>query len=392
VSLSTVFIGNLSTSNAGNLCVGSYSNELFKTVSSEAYFQLSIGSAGSLNNILQSASEPIYDSMSLILYQIGNYGDTTKSRKLDAYRLTDYLQYDNQGYIYSNSSFNYQAAPISNGGYFNGDLREYHITINQSFGEEIFNMAQNNSSSLQSTVALKEYLKGIRVATTDLQNANAAYNYSLNPVLRLYYHESESPEIVQLYDFVHTASDLFYNKIINDRTATALNTLNEDYNEVNASLTNNTAILLDGITLYPKILFPTINNLKNSVSEASIIVNRAELWIYPKRNSYDELFYLPQDLVLYQISESNLVQSIIYYTGTTRTEIENPVLNANGDSYYKFDVTDFMYNRINKTPYGTTGLLLAPITSDARSTINHLEILNNSQDVSLKIYYTKIQD
>ena len=162
------------------------------------------------------------------------------------------------------------------------------------------------------------------------------------------------------------------------------------YQEIDATLTNNESYVLTGIELMSKIKFPYLNAIK--AAYPNFAVNKAELIIRPKANTYNPLFRLPNELVLYKTNQTNIPGGLITYTGSTVPEIINPFVDyeSNLETYYKFEVTDFVQDQLKTSFYNETALMLASPRAYSGNRTERLVLDNNptSYTITLKLYLT----
>ena len=147
---------------------------------------------------------------------------------------------------------------------------------------------------------------------------------------------------------------------------------------------------MTGVELMTKIKFPYLNSIK--VAYPNFAVNRAELIIHPKMNTFNPMFHLPSELVLYTTNQSNISGAPIAYTGTSFTEVINPVVDyeSNLSTYYKFEVTDFVQDQLKTSSYNETALMLASPRTYSGNRTEKLVLDNNpaSYTITLKLYLT----
>ncbi len=107
VSLSTVIFDTVSTSGTGNVLIGSYRDNVFGRMRSDSYFQIGIPESPDVQE------DDHYDSLILMIRYNGYYfGDTSKSQRIVAYRLTENIEFDYGNVITSHTNFDYDPTPI----------------------------------------------------------------------------------------------------------------------------------------------------------------------------------------------------------------------------------------------------------------------------------------
>jgi Domain of unknown function (DUF4270) len=398
VKLSTVLIDSLPTSNSTRLIAGAYNNNKVGKVTAGTYFQLSLNGTDrdkdGVEDILVYTETPVYDSITLILNEEYSYGDTTNPYTISIHEITDIMQYPNGVALYNSSSFKYNPA-IKDTTFKIQSFPDHHVHIRlpQPFGQNLFSMAQSGDYRIRTNTSFMDYFRGLAIIS-DPSN-ETIYGFSLNPVMRLYYHDSADPFTELSYDFVYKTGNIHFNAITNDRASTPVEPLKNIYDEINSSqTTNGEAYLLTGINLFPKIQIPYLHNIKKIYPK--VFLSKATLVITPEKNSYDRNFYPATLLSLYQTDINNIPTSIINYSNSSQAEVISPYIDweKEENTNYTFDVTNFISSQLNDTlnnTVSTKALILGsnPVLSGGRA---ETLILNansvTSQPIKLKLYFS----
>lgn len=109
VSLSTILSDSLATSGDTVCQIGHRKDELWGTITASFYAEYELPSF-SFND------ETVYtfDSITIRLYSSGNYlGDTLSTQRIHMHRLTENIQLDDYGYLYSTTRTSYEASPLT---------------------------------------------------------------------------------------------------------------------------------------------------------------------------------------------------------------------------------------------------------------------------------------
>jgi hypothetical protein len=355
VNLSTVLIDSLPTSNSLRLIAGSYKNTKIGNIACSTYFQLALAGNDSdgdgVEDILIYTGTPIYDSIALLLNNEYSYGDTTKPYRISVHEVKDIMQYPNGIALYNSSSFQYDPSVLSDTIFYIKDFPDHkvHIPLNRLFGKNLFDMAYARDFRVANNASFMDYFRGL-VIVPDATVDKAIYGYSLNPVMRLYYHDNNDPFTQKYYDFVYHSNYLHFNRITNDRSAIpGLASLKNIYDEINSSQTSDEAYLLTGLNLFPKIQIPYLGNIKKSYPR--VFISKATLVITPEKNSYDQSYYPATLLSLYQTDLNNIPTSIINYSNSIQPEVISPYIDweIEENTNYTFDVTDFIAAQLKDT-------------------------------------------
>jgi hypothetical protein len=351
VNLSTLLVDSLPTSNSLRLIAGSYNNPKIGSVSASAYFQLALNgtdvNGDGIEDILIYTGIPVYDSIALILTEEYSYGDTTQLHRIRVHQVTDIMQYANGVALYNSSSFQYGPFIIDTSFHIKDfPAHQVHLRLPQPFGKNLFDLAYS-SYQLRTNASFMDYFRGL-VIVPDVSDV-AIYGYSLNPVMRLYYHDSDNPTTVKYYDFVNNNNCIHFNRITNVRPAILAASLKNNYDEINSSQTSDEAYLLTGINLFPKIQIPYLYNIRKIYPRA--FISKATLVITPEKNSYDQSYYPATLLSLYQTDLTNIPTTIINYSNSINPEVISPYIDweREENTSYTFDVTDFIALQLKDT-------------------------------------------
>jgi hypothetical protein len=396
-SLSTVLVDSLPTSASDKMLIGYYTDPRFGTYSAASYLQFSLAGTDADKNgrediLTNYTGIPTYDSLVIEMTHVYTYGDTSGAHNMKTYRLTEDMKLvSGTAYIYNGQAFAHEATELATNtiGYSTGNGANLRVNLDDALGQEFLNLAYANDNRVATNEAFKTYFKGLALVP-DAAN-KSVFGYGRKPVMKLYWHDSDNPTTPRIYTFKHTSgTDLFFNQIKNDRTSTTLSSLKNIYQEIDATQTNNEAFVVTGLELMTKIKFPYLNDIK--AAYPNFAINKAELIIQPKNNTYSKFYRLPTDLVLYRTDMTNIPGAIISYTGTAIPEIVSPVVDyeANIGTYYKFEVTDYIQDQLKTSFYNQTALMLTSPRSYSGNRTEKLVLDNNpsSYTIKLKLYLT----
>ncbi|MCD8310288.1 MAG: hypothetical protein LUB83_03625, partial [Prevotellaceae bacterium] len=125
---------------------------------------------------------------------------------------------------------------------------------------------------------------------------------------------------------------------------------------------------------------------------------KATLYLYPVRKSYNEVSQLPDDIRLYITDENNVLEDYVYGSDGVTVQSGNLTVDYlyGKETYYSFDLTEFIRNN-----FGTWGMkrqkLLMNMNDEAVATTFNQVIFANDPlkdqqcrlDVRFKIYNEK---
>jgi hypothetical protein len=380
VQISTVLIDSLATSSASRMISGSYTDPHIGKVSASCYFQLSLAGIDKDHNGLEDIvdqGQPVYDSLVLILNNNYNYGDITQLHKFTVHKVNQIMAYSANSRLYNSSFFSYDPSPVGSKSFYLQDPLnpeaanpEIRVKLDDDplFGPDLFNRAKNNEFHITTNDYFKELVKGL-VIVPDPSNTSIL-GYSLNPVMRLYYHDNADPATVKSYDFgLKSFKDIYFNRITNDRSSTNISSLKNNYNEVPSSNSNNESYVLTGINLFTKINFPYLNQVRQMYPNCYI--SKAFLVIHPKVNTYDKYYSLPNELSLFNTDQTNFPGNIITYKGMDLAQVVNPKVYwaTPENTEYTFELTNFVSAELENRLYSRKGLFLgsAAVLSNDRA-------------------------
>lgn len=327
----TVREDSLKTDSLSYNLIGSINDPTFGVYKAETFFELALPQFG---NVISSKK---FDSAVLFLQYtstIAHYGDLNSIQNLEVVELNESMTASKQ---YSNNSYNVSPTVIGtyNGKFTPTDSSKYRnfkkietiaptlkITLSNAFGNKLFNAS---SSDLSSQASFLNYIKGIgiRVIGTPSSNSGAITSINLKGTfskVRVYYDDTTHSDFVINPDSKRISTYQVSNQsseIIKQKT----NKFNFDTGFVQS---------LTGAKL--KIEIP---NLFKIISNKTIAVNKAEIYIRPLAGTNTSPFKIPSRLLLLQPNASNnlnagIIDLIEPFYGGTYNSVSN---------YYKFNVT-----------------------------------------------------
>ena len=124
-------------------------------------------------------------------------------------------------------------------------------------------------------------------------------------------------------------------------------------------------------------------------------IESATLYLYPLARSYNEVSQLPNDIRLYITDENNVLEDYVYGSDGVTVQTGDLTIDEmyGKETYYSFDLTEFIRNN-----YGTSGikrqkLLMSLTDEESTTTFNQVIFTNDPEqerqcrlDVRFKIY------
>lgn len=378
VSLSTIAFEKLNTSDADRILLGTHEDSKLGQIKASAYMQLSTSATGLPDNNVR------FDYCAIFLrYDKYIYYDTTSSLTLKAYRVTEEIKREDDGYLYNNNTFAHESSPL-------GELTfkprpnqddSVEIRLPNDFGNDLFTKVQNDSEQLLTNQEFLKYLRGIAIIPDGA--TGCVLGFAKNPEIRVYYRDSNTvPATQQHLSFV--ANAIYSNNISADRSDTKLSTLPLPKARLKASETDDQSYLQAGTGLALRIDLPYLRELKQN---ENFFVVRAILEFYPVRKSYGKMMPLPKELLVYPVDKRN---NFLSDAAGKVPLIED--LDLGLETYYTMDVTSFVKSQMAIEELNENALVF---TIDKFNTsIDRLYIASHSHDykTQLKVYYTTVNN
>lgn len=300
----TVYDDTVRTDNARYAALGSYYDPVFGLTT--ASFFTTVNVAQKYENF---GTNPVFDSIVLILRFRGTYGD---AKKLNGYMIAEVFEVtqdipaDSSGYN-SFTSISYNPVPLAIKGFvpiftsFANEGTQFRIKLNNAFGQQFLNLDSLTANNVRSLI------KGLHVRISPQTTAIQAPGQGaivffdlLSEVSRLavYFHNDENPEGLELKMITTGSSNIRFNKFNHDYAGTAAADLIAQLNNPDDPAATR-LFLQSGQGLRVKLEFP---HILNYAANQKIIINKAEL-IVPADDATDYFLYpAPLNLVNYTLN------------------------------------------------------------------------------------------
>ena len=151
---------------------------------------------------------------------------------------------------------------------------------------------------------------------------------------------------------------------------------------------------LQGLTgYYNQIEFPDLNELQSAGEIVSI--ESATLYLYPLAHSYNEVSQLPEELRLYITDENNVLEDYVYGSDGVTVQTGNLTIDEmyGRETYYSFDMTQFIRNKFGTWGNKRQKLLMSLEEGEMATTFNQVVFTNAPDkdrqcrlDIRIKIY------
>jgi hypothetical protein len=342
---STVILDTLVSSNTGKLTVGTLTDPRLGKITAQSYFELGLG------NEWQPEDGAEFDSLVLFLSYDYYYGDTTQNQILSLHRLTEELELpEDETAFYTNSSLRYEASPWVSTTFKPRPRRGQPLKIRlpNQLGQQIFELARRESEILTDAELFSEYLRGLVLIPASNNTCMLGFTALTDTIqnsgvfMRLYAHKSLAE---YEYNFPITKNNIQFNQIKYDKSQTNLANLTTQKQDLPEAISNQEVYNAGGVALLTKIKMPYLSKAIEPTRYTKLLY--AELVLRPVKNTYSSAHPLPNRLELYLTNErNNIISQVNNRDGAPLSadlvidrEFEN-------DTYYKFNLTDFVLTKI----------------------------------------------
>ena len=344
VSVMSSRIDSVETNGKGMSLLGNYTHPLWGNISATTYLPYETPSYST------DADENVrLDSMVLAFRYTGySIGDTTKPLKVRIHRLQERVLTNDNGYIYSHTSFSYDPNPLATYTFVPklDDNEPVEIRLSDELGEEMLTRLHNRDDGVSGD-RFQDYFKGLVVIPDEETCQNAVsimVNDTSSVIILRYGVENDEDSELECTISPNTGNNFYH--IDYDRSGTPLEGLSERNFDVPSSDLGNRGLLFGGLGWYSTLSFPHLNNILQLGER--VAVESAYLKIYPEPGSWSEYNALPDSLYLYIVDANNVVTDAV--TDYLGEEVQRATLVEDnsivGNNYYYFDVTTFMQEEL----------------------------------------------
>ena len=347
-----------------------------------------------------------FDSVTLVLRPNGNYyGDTVKYAAFKVSKLTERIEKQDNGNLYSTSNMpiGEQLADTALKVKVKA-MEPVEIKLPRSFGEWLFNGALLKDDAFNSDNYRKTF-PGLSISSGTGSNCVHGLNIQDSAcMIRIYYHVSTIDKEDKTMTFKASPGNSFY-QLNNDKAK--LPFYNSKSDPMPSRQTDNMGVIMSGTPMYTRLEFPHLNEL---LTLGQIVkIKEARLYVRPVSKSF-ETVPLPSELNLYYFdptSNTPLSSAITLPSSSSRTPVAQTG-NLPKDyqnlwypefPQYSFDVTDFISSQLGKSGYNKWALCLLVPESSHGNTIQRLvfgnqdywyKSENQSKDNRIKIEITYV--
>lgn len=374
IKASTVSFDSLVTSDATRFLVGYHSDPDVGKLNASAIFQIAPDGALSLDEDFTT-----YSRATIVLVPDGySYFDTSTHVSLSIHELTRELKLEDDGYLYSTSSFAYNEEAIGTSTFLpkpnSSDTLE--IPLADSFGSTIFSMAQQESEEVSTSTAFIETFEGIAIIP-DTSNSGAIIGYGISPEIRIYFWDETQTPSEEKYLTINGGGYIKYNKITQDREGTPLSLIQSQKESLSSSLTNNVAFVQAGTGLALRLEIPYLKTIL--FENDDLTLTDAVLEFYPIEGN-DRNSVLPEAFIVSIVDYKNDFYDAESLQGYL---IEDEYLGR--DTRYEVDVRNFVTQQLATEKLNENALLFSLDGENFRQAVDIIRIGDQKSEKKMKL-------
>lgn len=324
------------------------------------------------------------------------WGDTLTQQRISIYRLKNPIVLDNDEDLYNSTVLPTEDTPLFSFTFTPcpGRKKEVSVRLPDSWGQQLLNdlVAQDDYFDTQDKFK-KKFPGLVFVPENDGQCITGFMVNDSAMNINLHYQEVSNQRTGQVLTF-NVNTDYAYTGIRHDPTGTHLASLKSGIENLVHSSDMGCLAYMQGLTgYYNQLEFPYLNSLGSAGQIVSI--ESATLYLYPLARSYNEVSQLPNDIRLYITDENNVLEDYVYGSDGVTVQTGDLTIDEmyGKETYYSFDLTEFIRNN-----YGTSGikrqkLLMSLTDEESTTTFNQVIFTNDPEqenqcrlDVRFKIY------
>ena len=395
VDISTILMDSIETRGDSICQLGHYKDASWGEVSAAYYAEYSKNSFTPNEDYSYS-----FDSLVLRMTPSGNFwGDTLTQQRISVYRLKQAIYLDDDEDLYNSTILPTESMPLFSFTFTPtpGRKKELEIRLPDELGKELLNDLVTEEDYFDSQDKFKEKFPGLALMAENSGECITGFMVNDSSMaITLHYKEIASQRTEKELTF-SVNTDYAYASIRHDRTSTPLATLESGIENLIHSGSLGRRAYMQGLTgFYNQIEFPHLNNLQDAGEIVSI--ESATLYLYPLAGSYNRLNQLPEDIRLYITDENSVLEDYVYGSDGVTVQTGNLTVDDmfGRDTYYSFDVTEFIRNNFGTWGIKRQKLLLSLPENEMTMTFNQIIFTNDPDqerqcrlEIRLKIYNEK---
>nr|WP_321452859.1 DUF4270 family protein [uncultured Carboxylicivirga sp.] len=389
INLSSIKADSVQTSGMNAGLVGYYNNPLIGGQKATCYFAITTPESFTWDNDKQ-----IIDSIALIIKPSGySIGDTTSTVSFKVHQLTEKIEKNNSSYLNNINHFDFNDETLGTKSMvlWPGEQKSIVIRLNNQFASNIVDFINENKNVSTYKTLFQDEFKGFAVQTdTLLTNAIYGINTTSDTCkLRLYSHLTNLEKEKYTTDFSLESSTYQFTQIEESNLLDPWDQLTSTGVKLSENATNNECLIQNGNGYRIRIDFPYLNNLLEIKEQGRIV--KANLILRPVMD-YMKYSELPSTIYINEIDKINSIGDYLYNSSgetLTPTLIKDYLYNKN--TYYSFDITSYLNERIEETIIDPDqGLAISFTDSNAGTQLDYMVMggyYNPNYKSELRIYY-----
>lgn len=392
VDLSTILLDSIETREDTIGHFGHYADTLWGEVTATYYAEFTKNTFSTTDG-----HDYQFDSLVLSMTPSGHYwGDTLTPQYISAYRLKQPIVLDNDEDLYNTTVMATEDVPLTRFSYLPqpGRQREVEVRLPDAMGQQLLTDILVEDTYLDTQESFKKVFPGLAlVAETSGSCITGFLVNDSSMTLNLHYRDiSNQTTESELIFSVNTK--YAYTGVRHNPTGTALDNLQSGIENLIHASSMGYRAYLQGLTgYYNQIEFPDLNELQSKGEIVS--VESATLYLYPLARSYNEVSQLPEEVRIYITDENNVLEDYVYGSDGVTVQTGNLTIDEmyGRETYYSFDLTEFIRNNFGTSGTRRQKLLMSLTDEEMATTFNQVVFTalpgQDRQcrlDVRLKIY------
>ena len=376
VDISTVLEDSIVTRGDSICQIGHYRDDTWGMVTAAYYAEYSTASFTPNENYSYTL-----DSLVLVMRHSGHYwGDTLTRPLVHIYRLEKPIELTDDEDLYNRTVLATEATPLCSFTYRPrpGETKVQEIRLPDEWGQQLLDDLVNQEEYLEEQENFKREFPGLAFVPDETGQCISGFLVNDSSMcLTLHYHEISTQRTEQELTFsVHT--ECAYTGIRHDQTGTPLAEVRSGIENYVHSTSLGHLAYMQGLTgYYNQLEFPYLNDLQDAGQIVSI--ESATLYLYPQKGSYNRINQLPDDIRLYITDENNVLEDYVYGSDGVTVQTGNLTVDEafGRDTYYSFDLTEFVRNNFGTWGIKRQKLLMNMNSSDAATTFDQVIFTND---------------
>ena len=321
------------------------------------------------------------DSLVLHMAHSGHYwGDTLTQPLIHIYQLSTPIELNDNADLYNRSVWPIESTPLASFAYRPrpGERKVHEIRLPDTWGQQLLDDIVNEEDYLDSQEDFKRRFPGLAFVPDESGQCISGFLVGDSSMcLVLHYREISSQQTEKQLCF-NVNTDYAYTGIRHDCEGSPLAQVNSGIENYVHSTDLGHLAYLQGLTgYYNQLEFPYLNNLQDAGQIVSI--ENATLYLYPLKGSYNKTNQLPDDIRLYITNENNVLEDYVYGSDGVTVQTGNLTVDERfgRETYYTFDLTEFIRNNFGTWGIKRQKLLLNLPSDEASSTFDQVIFSND---------------